>query len=97
MADKKKPEEPKTAQVKRDATQEPEPAKTFKYFGIDFPIYFKGARWVQTHDQSFTLAIDASNMTLEMKAAWNSKYIPQLARLGKLVLEKLTKENIKSL
>jgi len=89
-------EEPKTGVKTRDATQTAAP-KTFKYMGVDFPDYFKKPRWVQTHDQSFTIAIDTSEMTMEMKAAWNSKYLPQLARLGKLVLEKLTKENIKSL
>ena len=96
MVDPKKSKEEKTGQVKRDATQSAAP-NTFKYMGVDFPDYFKKPRWVQTHDQSFTLAIDTSEMTMEMKAAWNSKYLPQLARLAKLVLEKLTKENIKSL
>lgn len=90
--------------IEIDAPTPPEPPKeepaksdTFKYFGVKFPSYFKNPRFVQTADKSFTIAVDADEFTMEMKSNWNTKYLPELADLTKKVLQKLTKEKIKSL
>lgn len=71
--------------------------KEFEYFGVKFPGYFKNPRFVQTNDLSFTIAIDTDSMSMEMKANWNTKYIPQLAALTLKVMENLTKEKIQKL
>ncbi len=69
----------------------------FNYFGVKFPGYFRNPRFVQTNDLSFTIAIDTDNMSMELKANWNTKYLPELAELTKKILQKLTKEKIPKL
>ena len=65
-----------------------------KHWGVEFPAHFPCPRWIQLPDKSFALAFDTEHLTAEMKANWNSKYIPELASLGKQVLENLTKTKI---
>ena len=90
MAAKKKQSKPKY-------NLEFEKPPTFMYMGVKFPWYFVDPRWVQTNDMSFTLAIDNSEWPASQNALWNSKYLPELAKLAKKVLEKLTNSKVKPL
>jgi len=77
--------------------QEEETQKSHIFMGIKFPWYFKNPRWVQTGDKSFTIAVDNSNWPPAKKAQWNQIYLPELAALAKLVLEKKLSATIKPL
>lgn len=61
--------------------------KSFEWMGIKFPPYFKGPHFVDVKG-STVMAIDPAQVTMEMKANWESKYRPELAELGRKVLEK---------
>ncbi len=73
------------------------PSRKNTHYGIEFPSYFVNPRWVQTADMSFTLAVENSNLTIDQRVNWSKRYLPELAALGKLIMEKKFKETIKSL
>ena len=70
--------------------------KPFKWKGIDFPAWAQGPHFIELKG-SFVLAIDPNCVTMEMKTNWVQKYVPILVQLGKKVLEKLLKEEIRSI
>ncbi len=61
--------------------------KPFEWMGVTFPPYFQGPHFVEVKG-SIVMAIDPANVSMEMKANWESKYRPELAALGKKVIEK---------
>jgi len=61
--------------------------KPVKFMGIDFPIYFQSPHWILLNG-AFVLAVDPKYITMEMKANWMQKYVPELVALGKEILEK---------
>ncbi len=70
--------------------------KPFKWHGVEFPAWAKGPHFVILNDRTFALAMDPAFVSMEMKTNWMQKYVPELVKLGKQVLEKLLKEEIKS-
>ena len=68
--------------------------KPFKWHGVDFPAWAKNPHFVILNDRTFALAMDPNYVSMEMKANWMQKYVPELVKLGKQVLEKLLKEKI---
>lgn len=77
-------------------SQKTEP-KEQTWHGVTIPTWAVNPRFVQINDRTFTVAIDPDKITMEMKANWNQKYIPELAAIGKKVLESLLKEKVKTL
>jgi len=70
--------------------------KPFKWKGIEFPAWAQGPHFIELKG-SFVLAINPNCVTMEMKTNWVQKYVPILVNLGKQVLEKLLKEEIRSI
>lgn len=68
----------------------------FEYFGVKFPHYFKNPHFIQLPDGAIILGVDPACVTMEMKAKWREVYVPELMKLTKQVLEKLTGETIGS-
>jgi len=77
--------------VKADTTP-----KSFTWMSVKFPPYFVGPHFVQVKG-SFVMAIDPACVSMEMRTNWQTKYIPELAALGKKVLEKNLKIKIENL
>jgi len=61
--------------------------KQCTYMGVKFPIYFQDPHWIQFNG-AFVLAVDPAYVTMQMKANWMQKFVPELMKLGKEVLEK---------
>ena len=73
----------------------PEP-KPFTWMGVKFPAYFKGPHFVQVKG-SIVLAIDPDCVSMEMRTNWQNIYVPELAALGKKIIEKHLKIKIENL
>jgi hypothetical protein len=71
--------------------------KPFKWHGVEFPAWAKNPHFVILQDRTFALAMDPNFVTMEMKSNWMHKYVPELVKLGKKVLEKLLDEEIKTI
>ena len=78
---------------KKPETEEPKP---FTWMGVKFPAYFKGPHFVQVHG-SIVLAIDPACVSMAMKSNWQNIYVPELAALGKKIIEKHLKIKIEKL
>ena len=68
----------------------------FTWKGVKFPGWAQGPHFIELKG-SFVLAINPNCVTMEMKTNWVGKYVPILVSLGKEVLEKLLKEEIRSI
>ncbi len=78
-------------------TEKEEPnGDDFEWKGIKFPGWAQGPHFIVLNG-SFVLAIDPNCVTMEMKTNWVGKYVPILVDLGKQVLEKLLKEEIRTI
>ena len=73
----------------------PEP-KPFTWMDVKFPAYFKGPHFVQVKG-SIVLAIDPDCVSMEMRTNWQNIYVPELAALGKKIIEKHLKIKIEKL
>jgi len=70
--------------------------KPFTWMGVKFPAYFKGPHFVQVKG-SIVLAIDPACVSMEMRTNWQNIYVPELAELGKKIIEKHLKIKIENL
>jgi len=70
--------------------------KPFTWMGVKFPAYFKGPHFVQVKG-SIVLAIDPACVSMEMRTNWQNIYVPELAALGKKIIEKHLKIKIENL
>lgn len=61
--------------------------KPFEWMGVKFPPYFQGPHFLDVKG-STVMAIDPKYLTMEMKTNWEAKYRPELAALGRKVIEK---------
>jgi len=61
--------------------------KSFEWMGVKFPPYFQGPHFVDVKG-STVMAIDPKYLTMEMRTNWEAKYRPELAALGRKVIEK---------
>ncbi len=84
-----------TSNIEFTKNEEPN-GKDFTWKGIKFPAWAQGPHFIVIKG-SFVLAIDPNCVTMEMKANWVQKYVPLLVELGKKVLEKLLKEEIRTI
>lgn len=64
-----------------------DPPKETEWMGVKFPAYFQGMHFVDVKG-STVMAVDPACLTMEMKANWESVYRPELAALGRQVIEK---------
>ena len=81
--------------VEIDSHPTPEP-KSFTWMGVKFPAYFKDPHFIQIKG-SIVLAIDPDCVSMEMRANWQNIYVPELAALGKKIIEKHLKIKIEKL
>jgi len=84
-----------TAPIEFTKNEEPN-GKDFTWKGVKFPGWAQGPHFIVLKG-SFVLAIDPNCVTMEMKTNWVQKYVPILVSLGKQVLEKLLKEEIRTI
>ena len=70
--------------------------KSFTWMGVKFPAYFKDPHFIQIKG-SIVLAIDPDCVSMEMRANWQNIYVPELAALGKKIIEKHLKIKIEKL
>ena len=70
--------------------------KSFTWLGVKFPAYFKGPHFIQIKG-SIVLAIDPDCVSMEMRTNWQNIYVPELAALGKKIIEKHLKIKIEKL
>ncbi len=70
--------------------------KPFTWQGVKFPAYFKGPHFIQIKG-SIVLAIDPDCVSMEMRTNWQNIYVPELAALGKKIIEKHLKIKIEKL
>ena len=75
---------------------EPVEPKSFTWQGVKFPAYFKGPHFIQIKG-SIVLAIDPDCVSMEMRTNWQNIYVPELAALGKKIIEKHLKIKIEKL
>ena len=78
---------------KKPEVKEPKP---FTWMGVKFPAYFKSPHFVQIKG-SIVLAIDPDCVSMEMRTNWINIYVPELAALGKKIIEKHLKIKIEKL
>lgn len=70
-----------------EAKPEPKLPEPTEWKGVKFPAYFQGMHFVDVKG-STVMAVDPACLTIEMKANWESIYRPELAALGRQVIEK---------
>jgi len=70
--------------------------KSFTWMNVKFPAYFKGPHFIQIKG-SIVLAIDPDCVSMEMRTNWQNIYVPELAALGKKIIEKHLKIKIEKL
>ena len=70
--------------------------KSFTWQGVKFPAYFRDPHFIQIKG-SIVLAIDPDCVSMEMRTNWQNIYIPELAALGKKIIEKNLKIKIEKL
>jgi len=80
-------------EAEKPKTEEPKP---FTWLGVKFPAYFKGPHFIQIKG-SIVLAIDPDCVSMEMRTNWQNIYVPELAALGKKIIEKHLKIKIEKL
>ena len=83
----------KIEEAEKPKTEEP---KSFTWQGVKFPAYFKGPHFIQIKG-SIVLAIDPDCVSMEMRTNWQNIYVPELAALGKKIIEKHLKIKIEKL
>ena len=78
---------------KKPESKEPKP---FTWMGVKFPAYFRGPHFIQVKG-SIVLAIDPDCVSMEMRTNWINIYVPELAALGKKIIEKHLKIKIEKI